>query len=73
MMIDLKEKGWINSDKNVKLNSDFFIGTTIQSLGDVKGYTVQIMVMGLAIPSKVVMTNEQAENLEAEIWEAMVQ
>jgi hypothetical protein len=62
---------FINGDKNAKVNSDLFVGTTIQSLGELKGYTVQIMLIGLAIPSKVKMTFEDALKMESEIWQAM--
>jgi hypothetical protein len=69
MMIDLKP--FINDDKNAKMNSDFFMGTTIQSLGNLKGYSVQMMFLGMAIPSKVVITHEEAVKMETEVWEAM--
>ena len=71
MQIDLKARGWVNADKNTKLNSDFFVGTIIQSLGDLKGYIVNIMFYGIAIPSKVIMTYEDAQKLESEIWETI--
>ena len=70
-MIDLKERGWINSDKNCKMNSDFFLGTTIQSLRELKGYTVHILFFGMAIPSKVQATFEDATKLESEVWETI--
>lgn len=71
MMIDLRERRWINDDKNVKMNSDFFIGTTIQSLGDLKGYSVHIMFFGLSIPSRIIATWEDSIKLENEIWKEM--
>jgi hypothetical protein len=73
MMVDLVKEGWVNTDKNVKMNSTFFMGTTIQSLGDLKGYSIHIMFLGMAIPSKVVQTNEDAVKLEADIWAIMGQ
>ncbi len=62
---------WINSDKNFKANADLFMGTTVQSMGDLKGYTVQMLFLGMAIPSKIVRTNEEAKAMETAIWEAM--
>ena len=71
MQVDLKAKGWVNEDKNAKLNSDFFVGTIIQSLGDLKGYIVNIMFHGIAIPSKKVMTYEEADKIENDIWDTI--
>lgn len=65
--VDLSK--WQQSDKpQFKINPDFFIGTMIQSNGTLKGYTVQIALVGLVIPTKVVQTNEEAIAIEKEIW-----
>ena len=62
---------WMNNDKNGKFNSDLFMGTMIQSLGELKGYIVQIIFPDLAIPTKKYATNEEAVKAEYEIWESI--
>ena len=69
MKVDLKP--FLPNDKNMIVNSSAFIGTTIQSYGDLKGYSVQIVLFGLAIPSRRVQTNEAAKTIENDIWTAM--
>lgn len=71
MRVNLKP--WIKEDKNLDMNSEFFMGTTIQSMGDLKGYTVQILFMGMAVPSHVVQTNGDALKMQDEIWRAMTE
>jgi hypothetical protein len=67
-MIDLKQ--FLPDDKNFKANGDLMLGTTIQNFGIGK-YSVQMVFLGMAIPSRVVGTFEEAEKLEAEIWAVM--
>jgi hypothetical protein len=67
-MIDLKQ--FLPNDKNFKANGDLMLGTTIQNFGIGK-YSVQMVFLGMAIPSRVVGTFEEAEKLEAEIWAVM--
>ena len=71
MRIDLKAKRWINDDKDCCMNSDFFMGTSMQSFGDLKGYNVNMIFLGMAIPTKKVGTYEDAKKLENDIWETM--
>lgn len=68
MQVDLKE--FIPDDKNFKANSNLFMGTTRQSFGIGK-YVVQMLFLGMAIPSKVCPTDDEAKELEAKIWEKM--
>ena len=68
MRVDAKR--FLPDDRNGQFNSDLFVGTIIQSFGIGK-YAVQMIFLGMAIPSKVVGTHEEAEMLEKEIWEAM--
>jgi len=65
-MFDLAK--WIPNNKNFKANEKLLMGTTIQSMGDLKGYTVQMVFLGMAIPSRVVGTFEDAVAIETEIW-----
>lgn len=69
MKVDLAP--FLNSDKNFKGNSGAFVGTTIQSLGELKGYTVHMCFMGMAIPSKVVGTFDEAMAIESAVWDAV--
>lgn len=69
MQVDLSR--WMNSDKNGKFRSELFMGTMIMPLGQLKGYTVQIIFPDLAIPSRVVQTQDEAKQIEREVWETM--
>jgi hypothetical protein len=68
MKVDLKP--FLPSDKNFKAEGDLMMGTTIQNFGLGK-YSVQMIFLGMAIPSKMVGTNEDAVALEEEIWKAV--
>lgn len=68
-MVDLRP--WLNEDKNFKANPALFVGTTIQNFGLGKGYSVQMLFLGMAIPSKLNATFEDAQKMEAEVWAAM--
>jgi hypothetical protein len=72
MRVNLGEKGLIKPDKNCNIDSEFFVGTVIQSMGDLKGYSVQMMfVGGMSIPSVVKQTFTEAKDLEDYIWKVM--
>jgi len=68
--VDLKQ--FLPSDKNFQANGDLMLGTTIQNFGLGK-YSVQMVFLGMAIPSKVVGTFEEATALENKIWKAVLQ
>jgi len=69
MKVDMQQ--FLNADKNATMESDMFVGTAIQSLGELKGYTVNMLFVGYSIPSRVVQTSEEARGLEAKAWEVL--
>jgi hypothetical protein len=68
-MVDLSV--FMPENKGFKVNPRNFIGTTVMNIAIGK-YAVQMVVAsGIAIPSRVVGTNGEAELLELEIWKAI--
>ena len=62
---------WIGDDKPLtEMNKQWFMGTMIADLGKLNGYIVQIMFPQLAIPTKKIISYEDAKKIKDEIWEA---
>ena len=67
-------KKWLNPDKAAPtMHKQWFMGTMIASMGDLKGYIVQILFPNLAIPTRVYQTHEETLKIENEIWEAFAE
>ena len=69
MRVDLTK--WMSHDKSIQVDSKRFMGTSVQSLGNLQGHAIQILIEGLPIPSKKFGTYEEAKQAENDIWEAM--